>query len=95
MGWANCGTDSNGRPIGYAHKATCDEPGCDAKIDRGLSFACGDMHGENEGCEKYFCSAHLNMVDVKDQDFINQLCPACTQIYKDEGALIGEDDDAS
>lgn len=45
MGWGNCGRDSKGRPIGYLHAATCDHPGCDAKIDRGLSYACGQMHG--------------------------------------------------
>jgi len=42
MGWANCGTDSNGRPIGYAHEATCDHPECNAAIHRGLSYACGE-----------------------------------------------------
>jgi len=64
MGWANCGKDSRGRPIGYAHSATCDDPGCDVPIDRGLSHACGDMHGPEDkrggiGCEEYFCSKHL------------------------------------
>lgn len=59
MGWADCGTDSRGRPIGYAFEATCDEPGCEEKIDRGLSYACGGMHGEDSSCEEYFCPAHL------------------------------------
>jgi len=64
MGWANCGSDSRGRPIGYAHAATCDEPGCDAVIDRGLSYACGDMHGPQDRedgwcCDRYFCGKHL------------------------------------
>jgi len=68
MGWADCGVDSNGRPIGYAFRATCDQSGCDAKIDRGLAYACGDMHGEGseEGdtyCEKYFCYDHLKLTD--------------------------------
>ncbi len=59
MGWGDCGTDSQGRPIGYVHPATCDHPGCDEQIDRGLSYVCGDMHGEDEvSCEKYFCSKH-------------------------------------
>ncbi|WIX32532.1 hypothetical protein QO259_17235 [Salinicola sp. JS01] len=64
MGWSDCGTDSQGRPIGYAHPATCDHPGCSEQIDRGLSYACGGMHGEDEvSCERYFCSAHrLNTV---------------------------------
>lgn len=63
MGWASCGTDSKGRSIGYGFDATCDHPGCDAKIDRGLSYACGGMHGDGGhlgdfGCEKYFCGDH-------------------------------------
>lgn len=70
MGWANCGEDSKGRPIGYAHEATCDHPGCDAKIDRGLSYACGDMHGTSPAkgsfdvCEDYFCGDHRTFVEV-------------------------------
>lgn len=60
MGWGHCGHDSNGRPIGYSIEAFCDHPGCKKEIDRGLSYACGGMHGETEwGCEKYFCSDHL------------------------------------
>jgi hypothetical protein len=59
MGWADCGTDSQGRPIGYAFEATCDQPGCDEAIDRGLSYVCGTMHGEDEfSCEKYYCEKH-------------------------------------
>jgi hypothetical protein len=64
MGWADCGTDSKGRPIGYAHVATCDEPGCEGAIDRGLEYACGGMHGPQDlrgngtCCELYFCAAH-------------------------------------
>jgi hypothetical protein len=63
MGWADCGVDSRGRPIGYGYPATCDEPGCDAAIDRGLSYACGDMHGPQDRedgwcCENYFCGKH-------------------------------------
>lgn len=76
MGWGNCGTDSKGRPIGYVHAATCDHPGCDAKIDRGLSYACGQMHGEggakfDHGCEGYFCGQHLYMTRC------GQLCATC------------------
>lgn len=68
MGWGDCGTDSKGRPIGYYFEAECDEPGCPNRIDRGLSFACGGMHGETEyGCEKYFCSQHLESVYADDE----------------------------
>ena len=60
MGWANCGTDSKGRPIGYAFEAVCDHPGCKAEIDRGLAHACGDMHGSDTySCEGYYCEDHL------------------------------------
>lgn len=82
MGWASCGVDSGGRLIGYTHKGTCDHPGCDKKIDRGLSYACGGMHGETTwGCEGYFCSEHLCIVD-KDHD--SQLCPACYEFMVEE-----------
>jgi len=81
MGWASCGTDSRGRPIGYAHVATCDEPGCMSPIDRGLSHACGDMHGPEDkeggvGCEGYFCSSHL----VACEDGISR-CGSCAAEY--------------
>lgn len=76
MGWANCGTDSKGRPIGYGFVAYCDHPGCGAKIDRGLAYACGGMHGDGGnngdfGCEGYFCTKHL-VFGRKDQ-----LCHSC------------------
>lgn len=75
MSWANCGQDKDGRPIGYAVLAGCDHPGgCDAKIDRGLSYVCGGMHGGGaEGCGKYFCPAHLHVSDKKQ----HALCLGC------------------
>ena len=77
MGWGNCGKDSKGRPIGYNHKATCDFEGCNEKIDRGLAFACGGMHGENENyCEGYFCAKHLSFIKNRGGKTI-QLCPSC------------------
>ncbi len=78
MGWAHCGEDSKGRPIGYGEKATCDHEGCDKKIDRGMGFACGETHGESEwSCEGYFCSEHLSYVDGPS----SPLCPKCEQAY--------------
>jgi hypothetical protein len=67
MGWADCGDDSRGRRIGYAWSARCDHVWggrkCSAKIDRGLAYACGGMHGENgDDCEGYFCPKHLYAV---------------------------------
>ena len=90
MGWANCGEDSKGRPIGYAHDATCDHPGCTAKIDRGLSYACGGMHGDcgGQACEGYFCQEHLHLVDKQAMGFTEldqgQLCPACLESARKE-----------
>ena len=89
MGWANCGLDSKGRPIGYGHTATCDEPGCEVEIDRGLSYACGNMHGEfDEYCEGYFCSEHLylefNNSPEIDENQLYQICRACLLEYEEE-----------
>lgn len=83
MGWANCGKDSQGRPIGYAFEATCDHPGCDAKIDRGLSYACGGMHGEDElSCEKYFCEIHRSEWVRKRGGQIVQVCKECGDFWR-------------
>ena len=83
MGWADCGTDSKGKPIGYAHSATCDHPGCDAKIDRGLAFACGGMHGEDEySCEGYFCHKHRRGF-IEDGDRIVSVCADCERAWRE------------
>ena len=40
--------------------ATCDHPDCNEKIDRGLSYVCGDEpFGGERGCGLFFCSKHL------------------------------------
>ncbi len=76
MGWSDCGTDYQGRPIGYAHGAKCDHPGCNKDIDRGLSYACGGHHGSgNWYCDEYYCSEHLIFTDTHEG--IMQLCPVC------------------
>ncbi|CAH8235233.1 hypothetical protein [Vibrio aestuarianus] len=91
MGWGNCGKDSKGRAIGYAFNATCDHVGCNAKIDRGLSYACGGMHGETEhGCEGYFCAKHMsNYVD--DGDRIVCVCNSCAKELVSSGEWINDD----
>ena len=80
MGWGNCGTDSRGRPIGYNFDAVCDYLGCYELIDRGLAYACGGMHGQNEhDCEGYFCHTHLiHAVRIPDSP-VGQLCLACNE----------------
>lgn len=77
MGWANCGEDTKGRPIGYAHDATCDHEGCEAVIDRGLGYACGGMHGAGETCEGYFCGAHMTHRHLPGEDRWEQVCIPC------------------
>lgn len=87
MGWANCGVDAGGRPIGYAVHAECDHPECAADIDRGLAYACGGMHGDCGGnaCVGYFCQHHLRAVDREALAAVGweiegwQLCDSCYQ----------------
>lgn len=84
MGWGHCGTDSKGREIGYCIDATCDHPGCDEKINRGLAYACGGMHGNDEhSCERYFCHKHRNNYT----DCESPVCPDCYKIYRDNWVL--------
>lgn len=77
MSWSHCGTDKQGRLIGYAHKGLCDCFTCLNEIDRGLSYACGGMHGEDEhSCDKYFCSEHLEWtLDLCDE--YKNVCQDC------------------
>lgn len=99
MGWANCGTDSKGRPIGYAFSATCDHPGCKTKIHRGLAYACGGMHGNDTlpaiddvyVCDGYFCADHLFHVSIKDE--LIQMCPECAKQYPDAVSFADEADE--
>jgi hypothetical protein len=60
MGWS-IGYDSNWkRDIGYGVPATCDHPKCDKRIDRGLSYVCGnEPYGGEHGCGLYFCAHHM------------------------------------
>ncbi|RLB94386.1 MAG: hypothetical protein DRH26_01320 [Deltaproteobacteria bacterium] len=83
MGWADCGTDSKDRPIGYAFDATCDHKDCSNEIDRGLGYACGGMHGEGTySCEGYFCGEHLGYIDADDLDF--EVCDECRKLFEED-----------
>jgi hypothetical protein len=103
MGWSYCGTDEDGRDIGYGISATCDHPGCETKIDRGLSYCCGDMHGgdldeENTGteavlyqcCGRYFCPEHLATWWGPEQG--HNACRPCIERLDKEMAEKGDID---
>jgi len=69
MGWQIGYDDNRERDIGYGVPAVCDHPGCNGKIDRGLSYVCGEPYGGGEGCGLYFCYNHLVTFD--------NLCDRC------------------
>lgn len=48
-------------PAGYSVMDTCHEEGCSTRIDRGLSFLCGNSPGRDDevGCGRWFCGEHL------------------------------------
>ena len=80
MGWAY-GVLPGGKEVGYSVSATCEEEGCEAQIDRGLSYACGTMHGNN--CGGYFCPDHLFMglCDYCDE-VLAQVCKDCLRDWE-------------
>jgi hypothetical protein len=49
------------RPAGYYVEATCDKRGCDAEIDRGMGYCCGEPGSFETGCGRYFCGSHLGL----------------------------------
>jgi hypothetical protein len=58
MGWSIGYDDFWQRDVGYGVPAVCDHPGCSAEIDRGLSYVCENIYGD-EGCGLFFCGEHL------------------------------------
>lgn len=81
MSWA-VGYDSNWkRDIGYGVPAICDHPGCNAKIDRGLSYVCGgEPYGGDDGCGLYFCSEHLFYSKHLDRPLCECCCNGSDQL---------------
>lgn len=75
MGWAV--GFHEGRWIGYGVPSKCDHPECDADIDRGLSYRCGDM--EDEGCDGFFCSEHLSGFVETDDGGGVWVCERCAE----------------
>ena len=78
MGWS-IGYDSIWeRDIGYGVPSICDLPKCDAKIDRGLSYVCGnEPYGGEYGCGLYFCGLHFKTRKPHGSDRNMGLCPRC------------------
>ncbi|MBV7264330.1 hypothetical protein KCG43_20165 [Photobacterium sp. WH24] len=94
MSWANCGQDSQGRYIGYAIDAVCDHPGCNKEIHRGLTYVCGDMHGDDEhSCERYFCEEHKNHYVVTNDNRGLCVCDQCASELLESGEWAVNDDD--
>ena len=73
MGYA-VGDDTQGRSgrfIGYGVPAKCDHPDCDADIDRGFAYSCGD-YDQVDNCGLHFCGQHLDH-EIDD----TQVCERC------------------
>lgn len=74
MGWA-VGDDGR-RDVGYGVPATCDYPGCGARINRGLSYVCGGQpYGGSNGCGLFFCEEHRSFSN--DDSIEGMLCDRC------------------
>ena len=63
-----------GRWAGYGIPAICDHIECETKIDRGMSYLCGEEPGAEKGCGLFFCSDHL-WISATDDD--PQMCERC------------------
>lgn len=103
MGYARYELE-DGRMGGYAVEATCDEPDCNATIDRGMGYVCGDVralvNSGDEGCGKYFCAEHLTYSPYTPAGS-SQRCHPCYEVTMEaarcpdcsgEGTGAAEDD---
>jgi hypothetical protein len=82
MGNASYMIQRNGEAIeaGYEVATTCEESGCDADIDRGLAYLCGQTPGGDEhGCGGYYCGSHLY---IGPSDVSGDLCGRCIAALK-------------
>lgn len=78
MGWSIGYDDTWQRDIGYGVPAYCDHPDCNAKIDRGLAYVCGDNpFGGDDGCGLYFCEKHLGYLCRRGHFYSPQICERC------------------
>lgn len=83
MGWAH-GDLADGREVGYAVPTTCEQEGCEAAIDRGLAYLCGEMHGQDDqhGCGRYFCGEHLFYAEP--ECVTHAVCGTCLDAHGDQ-----------
>jgi len=67
------------RWAGYGVPAICEHPGCEEKIDRGFSFACGGEPNSERGCDRYFCLKHLyyHTFNVNGERQTTTVCKRC------------------
>lgn len=73
MGWAIGYLD--GRDVGYGVPATCEQPECKKKIDRGLAYKCGEWRSD-DACGLYFCGKHLYLEEDSNGDSV-WACDVC------------------
>ena len=93
MGWGY-GVTPSGKEVGYSVEATCEHPECDKPIDRGLDYACGRMHGEDEvSCEGYFCHEHQVSTELADGETLS-VCRPCFDTLLANGDLSDEETEA-
>lgn len=53
-----------GRRVGYSVSATCDHPGCNVVINRGLGWCCGSWpEPTDHTCGGFFCPEHEHTHD--------------------------------
>lgn len=65
--------DVDGRDAGYGVPSLCDHPDCSERIDRGLSYICGDEPAsDSRGCNRYFCEKHATYTPT-----LGRLCERC------------------
>jgi hypothetical protein len=76
MGWSIGYDEAWKRDIGYGVPATCDHPGCNEEIHRGLSYVCGgEPYGGDRGCGLYFCAEHLHYAERIGGQFCERCHP--------------------
>ncbi len=81
MSWAVGFDDNLKRFIGYGVPAVCEQPECNAKIDRGLSYLCGGLGIGEYGCGRCFCGKHLYFHSFRD-GHDGMVCKRCDTYRK-------------